>query len=174
VFFSKCLLRHGVVHVLCRSVCLFLYRPFCHGALKLYISTLFTTFFLWTSLKFILTINMGKYTILPLSKPLITDTFLGLPNHICTMTRCTFSIDPWLPNDLTLLGQIYNFPVLKKLNHLPWIHLHLPDGPTLQWRRCISAVTKWFNHLHWQIRFRRTLPDGILSSWENIQLCCYK
>jgi len=27
-----------------------LYGPFCHGALKLDISTLFTTFFLWTSL----------------------------------------------------------------------------------------------------------------------------
>jgi len=34
---------------LCRSVWLFLYGPFCHGALKLDISTLFTTFFIWTS-----------------------------------------------------------------------------------------------------------------------------
>jgi len=32
---------------LCRSVCWFLYGPFCHGALKLDISTLFTTFFLY-------------------------------------------------------------------------------------------------------------------------------
>ena len=39
---------------LCCSVCWFLYGPFYHGALKLDISTLFTTFFLWTSLKFIL------------------------------------------------------------------------------------------------------------------------
>jgi len=39
---------------LCCSVCLLLYRPFCHGALKLDIFTLFTTFFLWTSLQFIL------------------------------------------------------------------------------------------------------------------------
>ena len=31
---------------LCCSVCLFLYRPFCHGALKLNMSILFTTFFL--------------------------------------------------------------------------------------------------------------------------------
>jgi len=30
---------------LCCSVCWFLYGPFCHGALKLDISTLFTTFF---------------------------------------------------------------------------------------------------------------------------------
>ena len=40
---SKCLLRHDVVRVLCRS--LFVYGPFCHGALKHDISTLFTTFF---------------------------------------------------------------------------------------------------------------------------------
>ena len=35
------------------SVCLCLYGPFCHGALQLEISTLFSTFFLWTSLQFI-------------------------------------------------------------------------------------------------------------------------
>jgi len=39
---------------LCRSVCWILYGPFCHGALKLDISKLFTPFFLWTSLQFIL------------------------------------------------------------------------------------------------------------------------
>jgi len=39
---------------LCRSVCWFLYGSFCHGALKLDISKLFTPFFLWTSLQFIL------------------------------------------------------------------------------------------------------------------------
>ena len=35
-------------------VCLLLYEPFCHGAFKLDLSTLFSTFFLWTSLQFIL------------------------------------------------------------------------------------------------------------------------
>ena len=34
--------------------CVFLYWPFCHGAHKLDLSTLFTTCFLWTSLPFIL------------------------------------------------------------------------------------------------------------------------
>jgi len=34
--------------------CVFLYGPFCHGAHKLDLSTLFTTFFLWTSPPFIL------------------------------------------------------------------------------------------------------------------------
>jgi len=34
--------------------CVFFYGPFCHGAHKLDLSTLFTTFFLWTSLPFIL------------------------------------------------------------------------------------------------------------------------
>ena len=43
--FSKCLLRHGVLCVFV-SFCVFLYGPFCHGALKLDISMLFITFFL--------------------------------------------------------------------------------------------------------------------------------
>jgi len=34
--------------------CVFLYGPFCHGAHKLDLSTLFTSFFLWTSPPFIL------------------------------------------------------------------------------------------------------------------------
>ena len=51
--FSKCLLRHDVVRVFVSSLVLVLYRPFCHGALKHDISTLFTTFFVWTSLQFI-------------------------------------------------------------------------------------------------------------------------
>ena len=37
---------------LCRAVCWFVYGPFCYGALKLDIFTLFSTFFLWTSLQF--------------------------------------------------------------------------------------------------------------------------
>jgi len=53
-FFSKWLLRHGVVHVFVSFCVLVLYGPFCHGALKLDISTLFTTFFIWSSLQFIL------------------------------------------------------------------------------------------------------------------------
>ena len=40
--------------VLCCSKCLFSYGPFCHGALKLDLSTLFAIFFVWTSLQFIL------------------------------------------------------------------------------------------------------------------------
>jgi len=39
--------------LLIMDVCWFLYGPFCHGTLKLDISTLFTTFFLWTCLQFI-------------------------------------------------------------------------------------------------------------------------
>ena len=46
VFFSECLLRFGVHVILCCPVCLFLYGPLCHGALKLDMSTLFTTSFL--------------------------------------------------------------------------------------------------------------------------------
>ena len=42
--------------IMCRSVCLFLYGSFCHGVLKLDMSTLFTTFFLWTSLIYIVRI----------------------------------------------------------------------------------------------------------------------
>jgi len=43
------------VFLCCYHVCWFLNGLFCHGALKLDISTLFTTFFLWTSLQFMLT-----------------------------------------------------------------------------------------------------------------------
>jgi len=39
-----------LVWVLCCSKCLFLYGPCCHSAVKLDLSTLFTTLFLWTSL----------------------------------------------------------------------------------------------------------------------------
>jgi len=54
---SKCLLRHDVVRVFVSFLVFFLeflYGSFCHGALKHDISTLFTTFFVWTSLQFIL------------------------------------------------------------------------------------------------------------------------
>jgi len=40
--YSVCLLRPVVMRVLCCSVCLFIYRAFFHGALKLDLSTLFT------------------------------------------------------------------------------------------------------------------------------------
>jgi len=46
--FSKCLLRHDVVRVFVSLCVLVFVRAFCHGALKLDISTLFTTFFIWT------------------------------------------------------------------------------------------------------------------------------
>jgi len=42
---------------LCRSECWFLYEPFCHGTYKLGTSTLFTTFFLWATLQFILILS---------------------------------------------------------------------------------------------------------------------
>jgi len=47
---SKCLLRHDVVRVFVSFLVLVFVRAFCHGALKHDISTLFTTFFVWTSL----------------------------------------------------------------------------------------------------------------------------
>jgi len=58
--------------------CVFLYGTFCHGAHKLDLSTLFTTFFLWTSLPFILLICVcfnvqrvclctGHFVIVPLN-----------------------------------------------------------------------------------------------------------
>jgi len=52
IFFNVCcvLLFYAF---LCCSVCLFVYGPFCHGDLIFDMSTLFTTFFLWTSLQLI-------------------------------------------------------------------------------------------------------------------------
>ena len=42
----ECLLRPVVMRALCCFICLFLYGPLCPGALKLDMSTLFTTLFL--------------------------------------------------------------------------------------------------------------------------------
>ena len=42
----KCLLRLDVLRVLCSAMCLFLYGPICHGAIKLDLSTWFATCFL--------------------------------------------------------------------------------------------------------------------------------
>ena len=54
IIYSDGLLRLLGLRVFYCSMCLFLYGPFCHGVLKLDLSTLFTTFFLRTSLQFIL------------------------------------------------------------------------------------------------------------------------
>ena len=43
--YSKCLLCLVDLLVSCCSSCAFLHGPFCHGALKLDLSTVFTTFF---------------------------------------------------------------------------------------------------------------------------------
>jgi len=58
VLISKSLLRVCLLRVLWYFVCFF-YGPFCHGKHKLYLSTWFTTIFLWTSLPFIL-INISS------------------------------------------------------------------------------------------------------------------
>jgi len=39
IVYSKCMLRLVAVRVLYCSLCLFVYGPFCHGALKLDLST---------------------------------------------------------------------------------------------------------------------------------------
>jgi len=49
-----CLLHRVVLHVSCCCKCLFLYGTVCYGALKLGMSSLFASFFLWKSLQFIL------------------------------------------------------------------------------------------------------------------------
>jgi len=56
--FSEFLLRLGVLRVLYCSVCFSVYGPFCHGVLKLDMSTSFTSFFLWTSIQFIFRKNI--------------------------------------------------------------------------------------------------------------------
>ena len=52
LFYNVCCVL--VFTFLCYYVCLFSYWPFCHGALKLDMSTLFTTLFLWPFLQFVL------------------------------------------------------------------------------------------------------------------------
>jgi len=51
--------RLGILCVCVLFYVLFVYRPVCHGALKLDISTLFTTVFLCTSLSFIMYLYYG-------------------------------------------------------------------------------------------------------------------
>jgi len=46
---------------LCCSVCWFLYGPFCHGALKFDVCSLFATLFLWISLQFIIYLTKTMY-----------------------------------------------------------------------------------------------------------------
>ena len=46
--------------VLCCSKCLFSYGPICHGSLKLDLSTLLATIFLWTFLPLIYNIRWGS------------------------------------------------------------------------------------------------------------------
>jgi len=45
----------------CAILCYLLYGPFCHSALKLDISTLFTPFFVWPPLQFILLFLLTKH-----------------------------------------------------------------------------------------------------------------
>jgi len=64
-----------------------LYGPFYHGALKLEISTLFTTFFLWTSFQFILFLNKNRQNEFYKSGPV--EYFLSFftePNCMCHVT----------------------------------------------------------------------------------------
>jgi len=108
---------------LCRSVCLFLYGPFCYGALKLDMSTFFTTFFLWTSLQFILK-----------TIPVYRATHLYMYNHITFIhvKHYTFG-ESLLPinymfmtfiSDLTQTTDVYhkhNFNVLLTLSFRSFI-----------------------------------------------------
>jgi len=80
--FSKCLLRHDVVRVFVSSL-VFLYGQFCHGALKHDISTLFTTFFVWTSLQFIFS--------LPLMSSFNKTEAAISPLRLCFCRTFTFS-----------------------------------------------------------------------------------
>jgi len=58
---SYFLMSVATLYTLCFVMfCVFLYGPFCHGAHKLDLSTLFTTVFLWASLPFIFHIFMLK------------------------------------------------------------------------------------------------------------------
>ena len=66
------MLRLGVHVFLCCSVCWFLYGPFCHGALKLDIFTLFATFFLSTSLLISFTIYIVLFQVIDLLNDLYT------------------------------------------------------------------------------------------------------
>ena len=65
----------------CRSMCWFLYGPFCHGALKLDISTLFTTFFLCTSLQFMLQLSPSASSLLSNCIVIIVDIYVWIKTY---------------------------------------------------------------------------------------------
>ena len=81
--------------------CVFLYWPFCHGAHKLDLSILFTTFFLCTSLPFILRcyiirvdmlyVNDGSAKTAWLHNKLGLFILIKVTQHYkCLLTKCVF------------------------------------------------------------------------------------
>jgi len=91
--------------------CVFLYGPFCHGAHKLDLSTLFTTFFLWTSpfifnqLRILL---VGRFLFafrlhFPLGKK--------LTNTLCTANNCYLKDLTWANARVSLFGIHYSYLV---------------------------------------------------------------
>jgi len=98
--FSKCMLCLGVLGVFV-LFCMFVFVRFFHGALKHDISTLFTTFFLWTSLQFIL-LKKERITIFVFIKTCSRDTFSDF-NH----THAPVNKLYWLNTVLNLITFIY-------------------------------------------------------------------
>jgi len=94
----------------------FLYRPFCHGAHKLDLSTLLTTFFLWTSLPFILIQLFVIITLLIHSHcPLKSMCY---PTSICNISTRD---SPWRPTVLTVLTSHVSSPQ-RMADHQYGIH----------------------------------------------------
>jgi len=114
----------------CCSVYLFVYRPFCHGALKIDMSTLFTTFFLWTSLQFIQCMAIWYSNILWKARGRGPQPFFNpfYINHPWELNFCAWVQDQWagqvkqrgtlktlLSNSDVLNIKVYNVFKLEKL-----------------------------------------------------------
>ena len=85
--------------------CVFLYGPFCRGAHKLDLSTLFTTFFLWTSLPFIFKHLFEVRILLTLFTVDKRIIFLVFLTQFCFAFICTWMFygKPQIVNKLKIL-----------------------------------------------------------------------
>ena len=102
--------------------CVILYGPFCHGAHKLDLSTLFTTFFLWTSPPFILLniLNINVCCAIAVTSEII----LNMTVYINAVLRCTTFFVAFL---VIKTHAEYNVPV-------PVIKVNFTRGHSLSFR----------------------------------------
>ena len=106
-------------------MCWFLYGPFCHGVHKLAISTLFATFFLWTSLALILQTSVDKNMNFKIYISILVDLW-----HITAIND----------NKAGYKYQDDTAPCYKWRQYEDWKHQHqIPHSAALHIPICLSS-----------------------------------